>query len=160
MRMSPLHRRSLVALVVATSTVSVAGCVHRSPGSGTQESDSGPHPSDGITISLPLSADAAMDTTIGLLRARGYVVDRPRGGHGTVRTNAFAVGGDTTLVLTAEIVPVDLPNASSIVAISATYSVPSRAIRDAQLTTASDTAGRLWTRLKDIGDALRRTRRP
>lgn len=107
---------------------------------------------------MPLAVATAADTTVTLLESRGYVVASRRGAR-TVRTRPRVVGGDTSIVLTAEVIPVDLPDASSMVALSATYSVSSLGIRDAQVLHVAGSTDALWKRLREIEDALRLLRR-
>lgn len=145
--------------MAAILTIVVAGACAHLPAVGQPSADSGaPRASDGLVISMPLSVAAAADTSVNVLRSRGYIV-ASRNGARTVRTKPRVVGGDTSIVLTAEVIPVDLPDASSMVALSATYSVSSLGIRDAQVLHVAGSPDTMWMRLREIEDALRLLRR-
>jgi len=159
--MRPLSSHPLLALVAVAVVVSTAGCVHLPPMAARAQGtdDSTPRVSDGVTVSMALPVGAAIDTTVGVLRAQGYVIEDRHGTRGMLRTRARLLGGDTSLVLTAQVIPVDLPDVASIVAISATYSAPSLGIRDVQVQHVAGSSDNLWLRLRDVADALRQVRR-
>jgi hypothetical protein len=102
-------------------------------------------------MSLPVAA--AVDTTVAVLRARGYSVESRRGAT-TLRTRPRLVGGDTSIVITAQVIPVEMPDVSAMIALSATYSVSSLGIRDAQVQHLTGSTDNLWLRLREIEDAL------
>lgn len=107
---------------------------------------------------MPLSVDATVDTTVAVLKARGYAVESRRGAR-TLRTRPRLVGGDTSLVITAQVIPVDMPDVSAMVALSATYSVSSLGIRDVQVQHIAGSTDNMWMRLRELEDALRLLRR-
>jgi hypothetical protein len=150
--------RIRVGLTVAVLSIATIGCAHL-PAVGTQATDSGaPQASDGLVISMSLPVDATVDTTLAVLTARGYAVENRRGAR-TLRTRPRVVGGDTSMVITAQVIPVDMPDVSAMVALSATYSVSSLGIRDAQVKHLAGSTDNLWKRLREIEDALRLLRR-
>jgi hypothetical protein len=150
--------RIRLGFLVAVVWMATTGCAHL-PAVGQQAADSGaPRASDGVTISMRLTPAAAVDTTVGVLQARGYAVDSRRGAR-TLRTRPRLIGGDTSMVITAQIIPVDMPDVSSIIALSATYSVSSLGVRDAQVQHLTGSSDSMWARLREIEDALRLLRR-
>ncbi|MEO5816268.1 MAG: hypothetical protein ABIT20_13415 [Gemmatimonadaceae bacterium] len=150
--------RIRLALLVGAVLVAATGCAHL-PAVGQQSADSGaPRASDGLMISMRLTPAAAVDTTVNVLQARGYAVDSRRGAR-TLRTRPRLIGGDTSMVITAQIIPVDLPDASSMIALSATYSVPSIGVRDVQVQHLTGSSDSMWARLREIEDVLRLLRR-
>ncbi|MEP6618881.1 MAG: hypothetical protein ABJE47_06190 [bacterium] len=147
-------RRALAAF----SAVWGIGCVHL-PVPNAGAAPVGPQPSDGITVSVPLAMDAAIDTTVSVLRSRGYTVQNLRGNRQTIRTAPRFVGSDTGLMITAELVPVDVPTIATVIALSATITVPSLGIRDAQVQHVAGTPDGIWIRLREVEEVLRRIRR-
>jgi hypothetical protein len=148
-----------LGLMIAVISIAATGCAHL-PGVGQQSADSGaPRASDGLVISMHLPVAAAVDTTVAVLKARGYVVASQRGAP-TLHTRPRLVGGDTSIVVTAQVISVDMPDVSAMVALSATYSVSSLGIRDAQVQHLAGSTDNLWTLLRAIEDALRLLRRP
>jgi hypothetical protein len=145
-------------LLVAVCTFATTGCAHL-PAVGQQSADSGAsRASDGLVISTSFTVAAAVDTTVGVLRSRGYIVDSRRGAR-TLRTRPRLIGGDTSMIITAQVIPVDMPDVSSMIALSATYSVSSLGVRDAQVQHLAGSSDSMWARLREIEDALRLIRR-
>ncbi|MEP6733127.1 MAG: hypothetical protein ABJE10_20965 [bacterium] len=131
-------------------------CVHAPRSSDPTPSDGTPQPSDGVTVSLPLREDAAHDTVVHVLEAHGYVVANRRDSRSFIRTMSRNIGGDTSIVVSVQIVQVDEPTTSSILALSATYSVPSRGLRDEQLRQIGSMRNSLWAKLTEMQSALLR----
>jgi hypothetical protein len=152
------QRTAVCSFLVAIASIVVVGCAHL-PAVGQQASESGaPRASDGVVISMHLPVAVVVDTTVGVLQSRGYVVEGRRGER-TLRTRPRLIGGDTSIVITAQVIPVDMPDVSAMVALSATYSVSSLGIRDAQVQHLAGSTDNLWARLREIEDALRLLRR-
>lgn len=155
-------RRSSLALVAMLGAACV-GCAHgRQPGSYLPVGASawyGDRTADGVTLTLPLDAGAALDAVGGALRAAGYGVERPTGARHVLRTAARRIGGDTALVISAQVIPLGLPEPSSSVVLTATYSVPSSRLRDAPVVQRPGERNPLYGRLRAVADTLRRSRR-
>lgn len=156
--------RSSFALVAVLGAAVTVGCAHgRQPGSylpvgaSAWYSDS---TDDGVTLTLPGDAGAAVDAVSRALRATGYEVEQPtRARHG-LRTAARRLGSDTTLVISAQVIPLGLPEPSSSLVLTATYSVPSRRLHAAPVLQRSGESNPLYGRLREVADTLRRSLAP
>jgi hypothetical protein len=156
--MPSLSFRSRLVLLMAAAGISASGCVHGRPRpASAQTADAGTsRASDGLIVSMQLQVPAAVDRTAGVLEELGYAIDNQNDARGTLRTRSRQVGGDTSLVITVQIIAVGLPDVASMAAISATYSVPSLGIRNAQVRQVAGASERLWMLLRDIEQALDR----
>jgi len=158
------HRRALSALAAVLGAAIIGGCAHGRRSCSYLPvgacSRYGDRTEDGVTLMLRLDADAAMERVQGALRATGYDVERPAGKRRVVQTAARALGGDTTFVVTAEVLPVELPEPASSVVLTATYSVPSRRLHEAPVIQRPGETSPLYGRLRTIADTLGRSRAP
>lgn len=150
----------LLMLVISASLT--AGCAHgRSArsylpvGAGAQY---GASTNDGVTWTLARPVDEAVDSVAMVLRAEGYLV-ADLSTH-DVRTEARVVGGDTVLIVRAQFIPVALPAPGTSIVLTATYSVPSRQIRDAPVIQRANTINPLYARLLALANAARRRAAP
>ncbi|WP_310571014.1 hypothetical protein [Gemmatimonas sp.] len=98
----------------------------------------------------------AMDDVGAVLREEGYLIDAESSKEAELRTEPLAVGGDTTLVVRAQFLAVELPAPATSIVLTATYSVPSRQIRNAPVLQRANTTNSLYTRLRAISSRSRR----
>lgn len=138
------------------ATFWLGGCLAFGSGSGYPPSTiAPPGVSDGAVANLALSPAVAASRVDSVLRAEGYETYREH--DRLVRTHRKTIAGDTTLVLRAEITSYELARdgeARSIVTVVGTFSVPSRAIRDALVHAGPQGAPSLWARVQAIAGAL------
>ncbi len=143
---------------------SLTGCAPgRQPGSYLPVGASswyGDQTADGVTLLLREDAAAARARVGGALRAAGYDVERAADSRGVLRTSPRRLGGDTTLVVEAQVIPVELPEPGASVVLTATYSVPSHEVRNAPVIQRPGEVSPLYARFRPILDALRGTRAP
>jgi glyoxylase-like metal-dependent hydrolase (beta-lactamase superfamily II) len=102
-----------------------------------------------------MSAQAAVARVDSVLRDQGYDPRHERGF--ILRTRPRALGGDTTLVLVAEVTPYELTAGSAahaVVALTGRYSVPSRRIQEALIHAGPQAPSALWARVQAVGAAL------
>ena len=157
MRPQPHRLRSVVAGLIGIATFT--GCAHgRQPGSYLPVGASswyGDQTDDGVTLLLREDAGAARERVGGALRAVGYEVKQAADSQQALRTSPRQLGGDTTLVVEAQIIPVELPEPAASVVLTATYSVPSRKVRNAPVIQRPGEVSPLYARFRPIVDALR-----
>ena len=160
----PLRRhRATLALVLCVAGTSSA-CV-RTPRSYSPVGASalyGDRTEDGVTLLLHLEPPAAMARVREELQATGYeLADTAADGAGqTVRTRAHVVGGDTLMVVTAQVIRVELPEVVSSVVLTATFDVPSRGVRNAPVIQKPGTVSPLYARLKTVAERVGGSRAP
>lgn len=151
-------RHIRLVAVFGLSLAFTTGCAHGGASRATHSTGPAPvHPSDGITVPVALPLADAVDATIDVLEAIGYEIAARRR-DGTLRTRPRVVAGDTTLIVTAQLFAVDGPRPHSLVALSASYSVPSGGARNAQVTNAPGAPATLWAQLRRLEAALRQLR--
>ena len=142
-------------LAVSTSALGIAlsGCL--SIGAGSTRSETAPAGiSDGAVVTLAVAASDAVARTDSVLRAHGY--EPRREGSLAIQTRPRILGGDTSIVLLAEVEPYELSpgDIHSVVAITGTYSIPSRGVRHALIHAGPQVPSVLWDRVQAIGAAL------
>jgi hypothetical protein len=115
---------------------------------------------DGLTIAVVTEPPAARQVAVRALQANGFAIDGGASSTSTVRTRARAIGADTSLVVSALITPADLPPTRSMITLSATVSVPSAGIRNAQLVWRVEDAGGPWRFLEAVRDSVRKASGP
>ncbi len=147
-------------LVIGLGACLFAGCAHgRSARSYLPVGASaqyGAHTNDGVTWMLARPVHEAMDDVGAVLREEGYLIDAESSKEAELRTEPLAVGGDTTLVVRAQFLAVELPAPATSIVLTATYSVPSRQIRNAPVLQRANTTNSLYTRLRAISSRSRR----
>ncbi|MBD0319569.1 MAG: hypothetical protein ICV87_04500 [Gemmatimonadetes bacterium] len=152
MRQNAFHRLAPLLLVLG------AGCAHgRRPGSYLPVGASawyGDRVADGVTLVVPLAREAAERASVRGLRAAGYDVPEAAGG-ATLRTSARALGGDTTLTLAVQLIPVQLPAPGASIVLTGRYSVGER-VRNAPVLQRPGERNPLFDRLRAAGDSIRR----
>ncbi|HEY9229472.1 MAG TPA: hypothetical protein VIP11_22675, partial [Gemmatimonadaceae bacterium] len=109
--------------------------------------------SDGVLVPLQLAPAPARDAVARALVASGFTVAAASAQ--SVRSNARQISPDTLLVVTATIVPVELPNVQSYVTLSGTYSV-GRSASVTQVTRQANTVRGPWRYLTGVADSLRK----
>jgi hypothetical protein len=160
------HQGSLpgFGLAVAVMCALSAGCAHgRTGGSYLPVGASawyGDHTEDGVTLLLRQEPETTIARVRDALRAAGYSLTDTLGTRRTLRTAARTIGGDTTMVVTAQIIPVELPEPVSSVVLMGTFDVPSRRIRAAPVVQRPGEVHPLYAHLRAIGELLRRSRPP
>jgi len=133
--------------------IALSGCL--SIGAGSSRSETAPAGiSDGAVVTLAVAASDAVARTDSVLRAHGYEPRRERSL--AIRTRPRTLGGDTTIVLLAEVAPYELSpgDIHSVVAITGTYSIPSLGVRHALIHAGPQVPPVLWNRVQAIGAAL------
>lgn len=120
---------------VGAATLLSAGCAHsRRPGSYLPVGASswyGDSTADGVTAIIPVESDAAKAIAESALLRTGYTF-QPSPWRGLrMETAPRQLGADTTMVVRVQILPVELPEPSSVIVLTGTYSVPSRRLRNA-----------------------------
>ena len=162
--MRPQPHRFLRVLAGLIGIVSFTGCAHgRQPGSYLPVGASswyGDQTADGVTLLLREDAGAARERVGGALRAAGYELKQSADSRRVLRTSPRQLGEDTTLVVEAQIIPVELPEHAASVVLTATYSVPSRKVRNAAVIQRPGEVSPLYARFRPIVDALRGARAP
>jgi hypothetical protein len=157
----PILLRTL-AFVLGTTVVT--GCAHgrqpcsyRPVGACAQYGD---RTDDGVTLLLRMEVAAAVDAVAAALRATGYHVEHSDSERGTLRTAARRMGGDTTLAITAQVSPVELPEQAASVVLTATYSVASQRLRNVRVIRRPGETSPLYDRLRAVADTLRTSEGP
>src|SRR4051794_8981734 len=101
--------RHLASLVCSVAAVAASACAHgRRPGSYLPVGASaqyGDATNAGVTRLIREPANAAIARVRAALQAAGYAVERLSGRGLRLRTAARGIGGDTTIVVTAELIP-------------------------------------------------------
>ena len=64
------------------------------------------------------------------------------------------------MVVTAQVIPVELPQVASSVVLTATFDIPSRGVRNAPVIQQPGTVSSLYGRLRTVGERLREPRAP
>jgi hypothetical protein len=146
-----LHRRRGHLATLALIATGVLGCVpvRPAPVAAPEVTDSS---SDGVIVSLQLAAAAAHDAVIRALHANGFTI--ASASSQTIRTDRRQTSPDTLLIVTATVVPVELPNARSYVTLSGTYSA-GQSNATSQVTRAADAVRGPWRYLSAVADSLR-----
>ncbi len=152
-----LHSARCV-LAAALPLVFVA-CAHgRNPtsylpvGAGAQF---GNRTEDGVVMQL-----AAPEASVRAALARGMIangfevlVDGPE--DRVLETRTRAIGGDTTLVVRADVTPEDADGGGVVVVLSGTYGVPSARVRNARVVQRPGERNTLYARLRAVADSTR-----
>jgi hypothetical protein len=156
--------RCLLGALGLAAAAAATACAHgRRPGSYLPVGASAPYgdrTNDGLTLLLRVPADTAMARVRAALQAEAYSASRLPGRDLRLRTAARALGADTTLVVTAEVIPVALPAPAASVVLTGTYTVPSRGVRDAPVLQRPDEVDPLYARLGALASAIRRISAP
>ena len=145
--------RKIRAVRAGALGIALSGCF--SSGVGSPRSETAPVGiSDGAVVTLPVAASAAVARADSVLRAHGYEPRRERSL--AIRTLPRTLGGDTSIVLLAEVEPYELSPGDnhSVVAITGTYSIPSLGVRHALIHAGPQVPSALWDRVQAIGAAL------
>lgn len=88
---------------------------------------------DGLNIATVAAPPRARDAAMRALQANGFTIDARNSSASMIRTAARSIAADSSIVVTALITPVDLAPTQSMITLSATLSVPTVGIRNAQL---------------------------
>lgn len=112
-------------------------------------------PSNGVTISLASKPGAAYDALSAVFEQNGFAVDQRRSKRHSLFTLPRALRGDTTFVVRADIVAVELPGTSTIVALSGAHSSPSAHAVNARVARMNFLSVGPWSTLTALTDALR-----
>lgn len=147
--------QSIVALAGA---LLLTGCAHgRRPGSYLPVGATGWYgnsTNDGVAVTLRRDA-AAASAVIGTWRAAGYDIDRAQSSDRILLTLPCTLGGDTTMLVTAQILPIELPDPGASVTLTAIYSVPSLRVVRAPVVQRPGETSALFGRSRVLGDSLR-----
>ena len=108
----------------------------------------------GFNSDFPLAR--VVDTLAVSLGRAGYKIASRT--NRVLRTAPQVVAGDTTTIVTVQVLHIEVPDAASSVVLTATYSVPSLQVRDAPVIQRPNTISPLYTRLSALADTLRRPR--
>jgi len=146
-------------LVAVFGAMVLTACAHsRRPGSYLPVGATawyGNSTNDGVAVTLRRDSAAAASAVLGDWRATGYSIDRAASGTQGLRTLSRMIGGDTTMQVTAQILPLELPDPGASVTFTATYDVPSRRILRAPVLQRPGESNALFGMLQALGDSLR-----
>jgi hypothetical protein len=162
-----MHARSqyvAVGLAAAIFSATATGCAPgRRPGSYLPVGASawyGDQTIDGVTVSLRVEPAAASALVTRALRASGYEVGGAADSRRVVRTAARRLGADTSVVITAQVLPYQADPPAVSVVLTGTYSVPSRRVRNAPIIQPPGQTHPLYGELRAVRDTLLRLRAP
>ena len=148
-------------LLLTSSAFVTSGCAHgRSArsylpvGAGALY---GASTNDGVTWTVARPVEQTVDSLTTILQAEGYRLDEGSSSPADLRTFPRVVGGDTALVVRAQFLTVALPTPGTSVVFTATYSVPSRKIKDAPVIQRANTTDPLYARLLAVAATARRS---
>lgn len=146
--------------VLIVSACLTTGCAHgRSARSYLPVGASaqyGANTNDGVTWTVARPVELTVDSLTTILQTAGYQVDERSASTRGLRTMPRVVGGDTALVVRAQFIAVELPAPGTSIVLTATYSIPSRQVRDAPVFQRKDTTDPLYARLLAIAATARR----
>ena len=148
-------RRVRAALVAALAIHASACAPTRLTSGGSGASALRQRPSDGVTIALTAKLEAGFDALSVVFEHNGFEIDERRSTRRLLITRPRSLHGDTTMVVRADFVAVDLAGTATIVALSATYSSPSAHAVNARVARMNFLSVGPWSTLTTLGDALR-----
>ncbi len=144
---------------LAVGFLLLVGCGGRHPGSYLPVGARalyGDATNDGVTVTLPLAIEAAEDTVLSALRGAGYSVETAPAARVSRQTASRALGGDSTLVVTAELSPTELSERmATVVVLTATVSVPSQGVRQVPVIQRPGETNVLYGQLQALGTRIR-----
>ena len=150
--------RLAVMLAFGAAALLTVGCAHaRRPGSYLPVGASswyGDSTEDGVTAIIPVEESAAKAIAEEALQSTGYSFP-PSPWHGrSMQTSPRQLGGDTSMVVKVQILPVELPEPASVIVLTGTYSVPSQRLRNAPAVRPPGTSNAPYARLGLIIQAV------
>lgn len=116
----------------------------------------GDNTADGIALLLRGPEARVRSGLVRAFEANGYAVRAETAGVNRLESAAYRLGGDTTLVVRAEIMPEDPSGGGVAVVLSGEYSVPSAGIRRARVVQRPGEQNPLYARLGAVADSTRR----
>ena len=115
---------------------------------------------DGVVLLLAAPETVVRTAVTRALAANGYTLERPAPERRLVESAARGVGGDTSLVVRAEITPEDRSGGGVVVVVSGEYSAPAAGIRRARVVQRPGERNPLFARLRQVADSTRRFAAP
>ena len=109
---------------------------------------------DGVTFLLRVEPPTALGLIEESFQSAGLQVHSSTGS-GDLRRLASGVWDDTTMVIVAEVIPVELPQLASSVVLTGTYSISSTGARDLPVIERRGESSPLYMKLKGIGAMIR-----
>jgi hypothetical protein len=151
-------------LLIAASVLVLAGCAHgRRPGSYFPvgaPAQYGDRTADGIVLLLSAPESAVRTAVTRALAANGYALEPTARERERVESTARGTGGDTTLVVRADITREDPSGGGVVVVVSGEYSVSASGIRRARVVQRPGEQNPLYGRLRQVADSIRRFSTP
>lgn len=148
----------------AASVLLLAACAHgRRPASYLPvgaPAQYGDRTADGIVLLLAAPETVVRTAITRALAANGYALEPTAPERRLVESAARGVGGDTSLVVRAQITPEDPSGGGVTVVISGEYSVPPAGIRRARVVQRPGELNPLYRRLRQVADTTRRFAAP
>jgi hypothetical protein len=120
----------------------------------------GDRTADGIVLLLAAPEAVARTAVTRALAANGYALERTAPERSLVESAARRVGGDTSLVVRAQITPEDPSGGGVVVVVSGEYSVPAAGIRRARVVQRRGEQNSLYGHLRLVADSTRRFAAP
>lgn len=144
---------------LAIGLLLVSGCRGRHPGSYLPvgaPAHYGNQTNDGVTLTLPLDVNAAEETVVSALRGAGYSVEPGPATRSRQRLASRALGGDSTLRVTAALNPVELSESvATVVVLTATVDVPSQRILKVPVIQRPGEINALYGQVQALGTHIR-----
>lgn len=161
---SLLTRRALAAAFMLFAITQTSACASgRRPGSYLPIGASswyGDSTNDGVVLLVHAKSNVAAQMAEDALRRSGYSLDSSNRDRLVLRTIPRTFGGDTSVVVSVEIIPVELPEPGASLILRGTYSVPSRRIRHAPVLERVGESNPVYAHLQSIAGLIRDARAP
>ena len=155
------RRRVTCVLALGICANVATGCAHRRTARSYfpvgARASYGANTNDGVTWTAARPLAQASETVIAALRAEGFVLDVGSSSTRNILTMPRSPGGDTSLLVRAQLLSIELPEDGTSIVLTATYSVPSRRIHDAAVIQPANTINPLYARLLAVANVSRRT---
>jgi hypothetical protein len=134
----------IILLMVGTA------CIHM-PGSNHRFTE---HPNDGLSVLTRLDADDALETATNALISQGFTIATERSKKDNAYTMPYKIGGDSTMVVNANVILIDKSTPRSVITFSATYSSPSQRVNNKQVVKSQNSGDPLWNKLSAVFDVI------
>ena len=156
---TPNRIATIYALALAGSIMLATGCIGprtaRSYLPIGADAHYGNRSNDGVTWTVAQSVNVVMETVEKALRGEGYDVDALSSKGRALHTAARTIAGDTTMSVTVQFLPIELPEPGCSVVLTATYSVASRNVKDEPVLQRPNSTSPMHDRLVKLGMVLR-----
>jgi hypothetical protein len=147
-------------LVLAASLLALAACAPgRRPASSSPvgaPARYGDRTADGVVLLLRAPLADVRAAVVRALAANGHAVDPEAADDRTVRSAVRRLGGDTSLVVRAELTPEDPSGGGVVVVFSGAYDAPAVGVRRARVVQRPGERSPLYAHLRALADSTRR----